>query len=173
VFVNNASLGVYAAVVQSDQYRDAKLATVAAMLPDLVGPEAEPFDLRFTGPDGEAHETTDLLLVSNNPYAVVTPVGFASRPRLDAGELGVLSVRTQPPGSQAWTATTLRVDSGGPVAVGIDGEALELEPPLVFTARPGALRVRLARSVVAPAAAGQPGVLESVLTLLRVMVGRA
>src|SRR4029077_19661533 len=34
VFVNNASLGVYAEVVQSDAYRDAKLETWTQMLPE-------------------------------------------------------------------------------------------------------------------------------------------
>ena len=52
MFVNNASLGVYAKVVQSDAYRDAKLETWTRMLPDLLGPDAEPIDLEFTAPDG-------------------------------------------------------------------------------------------------------------------------
>ena len=50
-FVNNASLGLYAKVVQSPEYRDAKLRTAATMLPDLIGPDSAPLDLRFTGPD--------------------------------------------------------------------------------------------------------------------------
>ena len=37
VFVNNASMGVYAAIVQSADYRDAKMQTAAAMLPDAAG----------------------------------------------------------------------------------------------------------------------------------------
>ncbi len=41
VFVNNASLGVYAKVVQSDAYRDAKLETWTGMLPDLLGPRCD------------------------------------------------------------------------------------------------------------------------------------
>ena len=48
VFVNNVSLGVYAKIVQSPEYRDAKRQTTAKMLPELLGPDAEPFDLRFT-----------------------------------------------------------------------------------------------------------------------------
>src|SRR3984957_19351659 len=67
-FVNNASLGLYAEVVQSPQYRDAKLKTAASILPDLIGPGANPLDLRYTGPDGQAHQTAHLILVSNNPY---------------------------------------------------------------------------------------------------------
>jgi diacylglycerol kinase family enzyme len=37
VFVNNVSLGVYARIVASDEYRDAKLRTAAKMLPTLLG----------------------------------------------------------------------------------------------------------------------------------------
>src|SRR5262249_52486647 len=68
IFVNNASLGLYAEIVQSAQYRDAKLRTAAAMLPRLKGPDAKPFDLRHTGPDGEPRDGADVILVSNNPY---------------------------------------------------------------------------------------------------------
>ena len=50
VFVNNASIGFYGKVVQSPEYRDAKLRTVIEMLPDLLGPGATPFDLRFSDP---------------------------------------------------------------------------------------------------------------------------
>ena len=50
IFVNNASLGVYAKVVQSDTYRDAKLETWAETLPELLGPDAAPIDLEFDGP---------------------------------------------------------------------------------------------------------------------------
>ncbi len=41
VFVNNASLGVYAKIVQAAEYRDAKVQTAASMLPDLIGPDAD------------------------------------------------------------------------------------------------------------------------------------
>ncbi|HET6793917.1 MAG TPA: diacylglycerol kinase family protein, partial [Acidimicrobiales bacterium] len=70
VFVNNACMGLYARIVQSDAYRDAKLKTTADMLPDMIGPGAVPFDLRFIGPDGERRRSAHLILVSNNPYQV-------------------------------------------------------------------------------------------------------
>src|SRR5205085_5627654 len=75
VFVNNASLGVYAKVVQSDAYRDAKLETWARMLPDLLGPDAEPIDLEFAGPGGERYSDAPLVLVSNNPYQLAQLAG--------------------------------------------------------------------------------------------------
>jgi hypothetical protein len=57
-------------------------------------------------------------------------------------------------GWQEWTAREFVVESGGPVQVGVDGEALALEPPVRFQIRPRALRVWLPKSAlrVSPAA---------------------
>ena len=68
VFVNNASMGLYGRLVQSREYRDAKLRTAIQLLPELLGPRAEPFDLRFTDTEGTEHVCAQLLLVSNNRY---------------------------------------------------------------------------------------------------------
>jgi diacylglycerol kinase family enzyme len=194
VFVNNASLGIYAAIVQSEAYRGAKLGTAAGVLPDLLGPQAPPFDLRYDGPDGTRHDTADLLVVSNNPYALRTLSGIGSRARLDRGVLGVVAVRverprdisallahdaagavTRHPGVRAWTAESFRAESALPIPVGLDGEALVMRPPLDFHTLPAALRVRLpltsrgARWVDL----GPPGVRRTVGALLRVFAGRS
>jgi diacylglycerol kinase family enzyme len=164
-FVNNASLGLYAQVVQAPEYRDAKLRTAAAMLPDLLGPEAQPLDLCFTGPDGAEQHTAHLVLISNNPYQLVpTGGGLGTRERIDRGVLGLVTVTVtdaaqagrflaleaagQPrrfSGWAEWTVPRFEIRSDTPVPAGVDGEALILDPPLVFTARPAALRVRLPR----------------------------
>jgi diacylglycerol kinase family enzyme len=163
VFVNNASMGVYATVVQSEAYRDAKLATTAQLLPDLLGPAAPPFDLRFHRPGGNGGTSADLVLVSNDVYRLESMSGFGTRPRIDDGVLGVVTVavdraRDLPalvaaeatgrirrfPGYREWTTPDFVVDSGQPlVDVGVDGEALRLAPPLRFRSLPGALRVRI------------------------------
>ena len=92
-FVNNASLGLYAEVVQAPEYRAAKLRTAAAMLPDLLGPDAQPLDLCFTGPDGAQHHTAHLILVSNNPYQLVpADGGVGTREQMDRGVLGLVTV---------------------------------------------------------------------------------
>ncbi len=67
-FVNNVSLGVYAKIVQEDSYRDAKVDTTKTLLPEMLGTQAEPFDLQFTTPDGEDVDGAILVMVSNNPY---------------------------------------------------------------------------------------------------------
>ena len=163
-FVNNASLGLYAEVVQSPQYRDAKLKTAASILPDLIGPGATPLDLRYTGPDGQVHRTAHLILVSNNPYQLAHPGGRGTRPQIDGGVLGIVAVMIANademrrfvaleaagqvrrfPGWVEWSAPRFEVASGAPLQLGADGEALIMRPPLVFASRPGALRVRLPR----------------------------
>ena len=156
VFVNNASLGVYAKVVQSDAYRDAKLETWTRMLPDLLGPDAEPIDLEFTAPDGSSCGDAPLVLVSNNPYQLTQPVG-RGHPRADrhgqarrhgragaraadVSKLVALELVGQAgrfPGLLSWSTQEFEVRSSGPVEVGLDGEALVLDPPLRFVSHAG------------------------------------
>ncbi len=166
-FVNNASMGLYAKIVQSEDYRDAKIRTAAGTLPDLIGPAAVPLDLRFAPPSGEAMTSANLVLVSNNPYQLSHLRGGSTRPALDTGRLGVVSVLVRGAadaekfaaleaagrvgrfsGWREWNATEFEVGSGGPVEVGVDGEALTMDPPLRFVIRPGALTVRQARAVL-------------------------
>jgi diacylglycerol kinase family enzyme len=193
VFVNNASLGVYAQVVQSEAYRDAKLETWALMLPELLGPGAPPIDLQFEGPDGTELSDAPLVLVSNNPYKLTGLAGAGTRERLDTGELGIVAARIQGAGDVAelvtletigeshrfrglleWSAPEFEVRSSSPVAVGLDGEALVLEPPLRFVSMPGALRVRLPRhaSGVSPAATSSALTRDDIRVLSRIAAGR-
>jgi diacylglycerol kinase family enzyme len=167
VFVNNASAGVYARVVQSPEYRNAKGRTVLAKLPELIGPDAEPDDLRFTGPDGATHGTAQIILVSNDPYELHVLSGRGTRERLDHGVLGIAAIwiasaheagryialeasgrAARFPGLLEWSAPQFRIDSSGPVQIGVDGESLRLDPPLLFETRPRALRVRLPRHAI-------------------------
>jgi diacylglycerol kinase family enzyme len=163
VFVNNVSFGVYAAIVQSEEYRDAKLNTAAKMLPELLGSDYDPFDFELDGPDSIAECDPDLILVSNNVYKLEGIGGLGTRARLDEGVLGVIvvevhngtelaqlvSLSTAGRGSaysgwHEWTSPTLEVRSGRPIDLGIDGEAVTLDSPVRLEVQPGALRVRIA-----------------------------
>lgn len=168
VFVNNASLGLYAQIVQSPGYRDAKMRTTADMLPDLLGPAAASPGLRFTDPDGEEHAHADVILIGNDPYELDGIGGRGTRDRLDRGLLGVVAVEIDGaaaverftaleavgkvrrfPGWREWTAPTFRVDADDPVPIALDGEAFEMQPPLEFHSQAGALRVRLPAAAAA------------------------
>jgi diacylglycerol kinase family enzyme len=193
VFVNNASMGLYAKIVQSPAYREAKLKTAADVLPDMIGPDALPFDLRFVGPDGVEWPSAHLLLVSNNPYELDHLAGRGTRERMDLGTLGVVAARIASPteavtftaleaagrvrsfrGWLEWDTPRFIVESSEPVEIGIDGEALRMEPPLVFESLPGALRVRIPQHALglAPAATAVPLTGSTIGNLVLTAVGR-
>ncbi|MEV4621554.1 diacylglycerol kinase family protein [Asanoa sp. NPDC049573] len=156
-FVNNASFGVYASIVQSDAYRADKARTALALLPDLLAQQTGPtLSLRVGATVCRAPQA---ILVSNNPYTVDDFAGLGHRPRLDRGRLGVIALTVD---STADAVRMLRgrrsesvmvlaarsavIEAGGsPVPVGVDGEALLLPTPLRCEIRPGALRVRVPR----------------------------
>jgi diacylglycerol kinase family enzyme len=177
VFVNNVSLGVYAEAVQRSGYRDAKLRTIAETMPTVLGPGGEKLDVRWTGPDGRDHKTSAVVLVSNDPYRLGRALGSGTRPRLNAGVLGITALGADAAGGgekrvQEWTAPSFEVHSDKPVAAGIDGEALKLDPPLRFRSRPQALRVRIApqHPGASPSAALPEGPWDAIRSIARIAI---
>ena len=140
VFVNNVSLGLYAEAVQREGYREAKLRTILDTLPEALGPEGEGLELRWTGPDGDEHSSGAAILVSNNRYRLGHAVGSGTRPRIDDGLLGI-AVASPPAEGGRWPSVPgrsgrrppSRSTPTGPIAAGIDGEAVTLDAPLRFT----------------------------------------
>ena len=92
VFVNNVSMGLYAEAVQSKGYRNAKIRTLLDTVPAVFGPSGSELDLQWVSPDGAVHPSAATILVSNNPYRLGHAVGSGTRPRIDAGRLGVAVV---------------------------------------------------------------------------------
>jgi len=178
VFVNNVSLGVYAEAVQRDDYRGAKLRTLAAT---AAGEERAPVELHWQR--GGQTESGAIVLVSNNSYRLGRPLASGTRPRLDSGTLGVAVIGTSggegPPGSggatDRWTAKRFEVQASSPVPAGIDGEAVMLEPPLRFQTMPGALRVRIATAHpgASPSALIPDTLRDTIAALARYAFGRA
>lgn len=157
-FVNNASFGAYAAVVQSPAYRDDKTRTTLEILPDLLTGHAGP---RLTArADGVVVEHPQAVLVSDNPYGTGDVAGVGRRPRIDRGRLGVVAL-TVDNAAQAVRLLGRGTDRGltvlavpevvvtadvPEIPVGVDGEALLLPTPVRCTIRPRALRVRVPRN---------------------------
>jgi diacylglycerol kinase family enzyme len=156
-FVNNASFGAYAEVVESPAYRDDKTGTTLQILPDLLSGHrgaklsARAGDTTVTAPQA--------LLVSNDPYEISDIAGLGRRARLDAGTLGVIAVTVNNAlqavmllrGAKGQGLTVLRaeevvVDADVPeIPVGIDGETVMMPTPVICTIRPKVLRVRVPR----------------------------
>jgi hypothetical protein len=160
----------------------------------MLGPnKGAPIDLHFLGPDGKDWTDAALVVVSNNPYQVRRLSGNGSRQRLDSGNLGIVVTRIRRAtdfaklvtlgsagqhkrfgGLRQWSALEFEVLSHAPVAVGLDGEAFMLAPPLRFSSLPGALRVRMPRQAkgVSPAAAAVTLARRDLRRLLRIAAGK-
>jgi hypothetical protein len=182
VFVNNVSLGLYAEAVQREGYREAKIRTILDTLPEVLGPEGEGLDLRWRGPDGDEHSSGAAILVSNNRYRLGRAVGSGTRPSIEEGVLGITVASAPGEGGRGprrpwreWTAPVFEVDAEGPVAAGIDGEAVTLEAPLRFRIRPGVLQVRIsnAHPGASPSADIPEDPWQGVRALARIAAGHA
>ena len=181
VFVNNVSLGVYAAAVGQEQYRESKLRTLLDTLADTLGPGGEAVELRWIDPGGGDQRSTALVLVSNNVYLLGPTLGSGTRPRMDEGVLGIVDFHPPVAGGRdavvRWRelkSPELEIDADGPVSVGIDGEAMTLSPPLRFRIRRRALRARIARDHpgASPSADIPRGPLSGLKQLIRVVFDR-
>jgi diacylglycerol kinase family enzyme len=154
-FVNNASFGAYAEIVQSPEYRDDKAGTTLSMLPDqLAGHRGARLsvqvgDVRIDGPQA--------VLISNDPYGSTDLAGLGRRARLDRGVLGIVAIsvgnarqavgllrRRHQHGLQRFAVSEVVVEAdSAEIPVGIDGEAILMPTPVRCTTRPAALRVRV------------------------------
>jgi diacylglycerol kinase family enzyme len=156
-FVNNASFGAYAEVVETPAYRADKLNTTLNTLPDLLqGHRGARLRARADGTEIEAPQA---LLVSNNPYGTGDIAGLGRRARLDRSVLGVVGVTV----ANAWqaagllrgrhatglsvlTAKQIEITADVPrIPVGVDGESILMSTPVTCTVSPRALRVWVPR----------------------------
>jgi diacylglycerol kinase family enzyme len=163
VFLNNVSLGIYGDAVRRPGYREEKVRTLLETAQTVLGPSGAAPELHLVDDLGREHSHPAVVLVSNNPYALDLPLAAGTRPTLSGRRLGIVVL--DPP--RAWSAPDVEIDAPGPVHAGVDGEAVDLSPPLEFVIRPAALRVRISsrhpgvspsgRFVTRPGAAAPPG----------------
>ena len=156
-FVNNASFGAYAAVVQSPAYRDDKRGTTLDQLPGLLAGQSGP--RLVARAENVTVEGPQAVLVSNNQYGMGDIAGLGRRARLDRGTLGLFAVTvtsavqaaglvrgTLSRGLTRLAGREVVVDADtAQIPVGVDGEALVLDTPVRCTVQPAALRVRVPR----------------------------
>jgi diacylglycerol kinase family enzyme len=156
-FVNNASFGAYAEVVDTPAYRGDKLNTTLNLLPDLLQGQR---GIRLSArTDDTEIRSPQALLVANNPYGTGDIAGLSRRARLDAGLLGVIGVKVRnvqqavdllrgrrAVGVRMLNTKKIEITADAPqIPVGVDGEALSMSTPVVCTISPGALRVWVPR----------------------------
>jgi diacylglycerol kinase family enzyme len=156
-FVNNASFGAYAEIVETPAYRDDKRNTTLNTLPDLLqGHRGAHLRVRA---DGTQIDAPQALLVSNNPYGTGDLAGLGRRTRLDRGILGVVGVTVSnaaqaagllrgrhAAGLKVLATKQVEITADTPqIPVGVDGESILMSTPVTCTVSPGALRVWVPR----------------------------
>ena len=194
VFVNNASMGLYAKIVQSPAYRDAKMKTAAELAAGHDRPRRPPVR--------PALPRTQWCRIPHRPPAAGVEQPLRAEPSWRAGHarpagprsLGVVAARIAGPkeavtfvgleatgrirsfsGWLEWDTPIFRIDSAGPIEIGVDGEALLMDPPLLFESLPGVLRVRIPSHAPgsAPAATAVQLTGSTIGDLIRTAAGRA
>ena len=143
-FLNNVSLGAYAALVHRREHhrrRREALAGIRALWLSLRRrPEV------WATVDGEPLRAR-VALVANNAYEL-SLFSIGERERLDEARLHLYVANGLLP--HAWDARSgerFQLDAPGTrLRVAIDGEPTELEPPLELAIEPGALRVLMPRA---------------------------
>ena len=158
-FVNNASFGAYAEVVETPAYRGDKLKTTLDLLPDLLqGHRGARLSARADGAETELR-SPQALLVANNPYGTGDIAGLSRRARIDRGILGVAGVKIRSArqaadllrgknaaGLRVLTTTKIEISAdAAQIPVGIDGESVSMSTPVTCTISPAALRVWVPR----------------------------
>jgi diacylglycerol kinase family enzyme len=157
VFVNNASFGAYAEIVESPAYRDDKRNTTLNLLPDLLQGQR---GARLRAQADETQiEAPQALLIANNPYGTGDIAGLGRRTRLDRGILGVVGITVSSAaqaagllrgrhaaGLKVVTTEKITITADTPqIPVGVDGESILIPTPVTCTVSPGALRVWVPR----------------------------
>jgi diacylglycerol kinase family enzyme len=156
-FVNNASFGAYAEIVETPAYRGDKMGTTLNLLPDLL--QGQRGAQLAAQADGTRIVAPQALLVANNPYGTGDIAGLSRRARLDGGVLGVVGVTVRTAGQAVDLLRGTRADGvsvlatkkleitadAAQIPVGVDGEALTMSTPVTCTISPGALRVWVPR----------------------------
>jgi diacylglycerol kinase family enzyme len=157
VFVNNASFGAYAEIVETPAYRGDKLNTTLNLLPDLLqGHRGARLSAQA---DGTEIRSPQALLVANNPYGTGDIAGLGRRTRLDRGLLGIVTVKVRSarqavsllrgenaPGLTVLAARKIEISAdAAQIPAGIDGEAVSMSTPVTCTISPAALRVWVPR----------------------------
>jgi diacylglycerol kinase family enzyme len=156
-FVNNASFGAYAEIVETPAYRGDKMGTTLNLLPDLL--QGHRGAQLAAHADGTRIVAPQALLVANNPYGTGDLAGLSRRARLDGGILGVVGVTVsnaaqavdllrgvRAAGVSVLTTKQIEITADAPqIPVGVDGESILMSTPVTCAVSRGALRVWVPR----------------------------
>jgi diacylglycerol kinase family enzyme len=162
IFLNNASFGLYADIVDQPHYREHKLEASRRVLGSIVQGSKKLYDLQFAR--GKLHfKNAAQVLVGINRYNTMNLFELGHRERLDEGVLQVTALtqldnnsarqllksvsidqltKQSKPEFYQWVDNSFTVESKNEkIVVGVDGEREEFKTPVNIRVIPGALRI--------------------------------
>jgi diacylglycerol kinase family enzyme len=142
-FLNNVSLGLYAALVHRRERRRRRGEVLAGVRALWLGlRERRGVWAQLDGRPVSAR----VLLVASNAYEL-SLFSIGERERLDDGRLHLYTARGWLPRDwQEQSGERFTIEAPGPLRAAIDGEPEVLQPPLEFSIEPRALRVLVPRA---------------------------
>lgn len=182
IFLNNASFGLYADVVDNSEYRDHKLRTIRAVLRDILSGVKPYYQLFFTDNNKKKHRKAVQILVGVNAYDTMNALELGRRHRMNEGILQVTALSQlndeliakmmktavfsrdfEGEKLQQWKTKHFQVSSqDSKLMVGVDGEREKYDTPVTIDILPGALRLMVPPEGIRqrPARAFSPKVLK-------------
>lgn len=163
IFLNNASFGLYADIVDSPDYRDNKVAVSRAVLQDILSGKKDGYKLSFSHGNKKYDQATQVL-VGVNRYNTINLLELGERDKLDQGVLQITAITKlsdelvkqmmkvfsinfssgidKIDGVDQWDSKNFKVTSPRKkIVAGVDGEREEYASPVTVSIKPGALRV--------------------------------
>ena len=163
VFMNNASFGVYADIVNNKEYRNNKITITRRVLRQILSGNKKPYDLSIDN-HGHKFNKAIMVLIGVNRYNTINLMELGQRPRLDEGvlQINVLSKVTNQLIANVlrnasinqieqtssleefsqWETKKIEISGKGKkVVVGVDGECEEYSSPVNVEIMPKALRL--------------------------------
>lgn len=173
IFLNNASLGLYADIIDFPGYRENKLRASRTVLTELLEGKRKLYELTFTSPDGTKYQQAAQILLGVNRYQMANIIELGYRERMDEGVLQVTvvteitdrmvrqSLRSASFGHMSkmvggryadqWVAQDFTVSSQAKeLVIGVDGEREKYKTPVHMAIKPGRLRVVVPTEGVRP-----------------------
>jgi diacylglycerol kinase family enzyme len=163
IFLNNASMGLYAEAVEQPGYRNSKRQTFQAIIQRHASGTEKPYDMKF-GHGNLQFKSAVQVMVAVNPYKTFSMFELGQRQRMDGGTLQVsvvtklndkfikqllrgfttdyLRQQKDLPGFYQWEDKGFSISNAkGALIVGVDGENETYPTPVDIQILPGALRI--------------------------------
>ena len=164
VFLNNASFGIYADIVDHPEYRGHKVATSRKVLQELLDGKRSAYSLKFKDGEGVRHTQAVQLFVGVSSYQTLKLFELGRRDSIDTGKLQMTAITalddvtirrlmgaltfprysgvTLPNNFLQWTAKEFTLSSAaGTIVAGVDGEREQYNTPVKIRIIPKKLTV--------------------------------